>query len=130
MTGGADNALDFFSIAELRLSDNVIDPISFFLEIPEGWTDVEAEYVVRMPGFILETVQVIPANGKIEVVYDPVRLDADFPNIDLRRRQNLARGLADEIIITVYLSGQDGTGTPAQAAKMLTLVGEDIYDLN
>jgi hypothetical protein len=127
---GLDSGLDEFSIADLEISDDVVDPIHFFLDVPEEWTDVEAYFVIRMPGFILETGQAIPANGKIEVVYDPVRLQLDFPNIDLRGRSDQIRGLADEVIITIYLSGQDGSGTPTQAAKMFTLVGEDIYDLN
>ena len=125
-----DAGLDFFNIVDLGLEDDQIDPIRFMLEIPEGWTQVEAHYLIRMPGFILETGQAFPANGIIEVVYDPLRLKPDFPNIDLRRRQNLDRGLADEVIITVYLSGRDGSGTPTQAAKMLTLVGEDVYDMS
>lgn len=127
---GLESGLDDFSIAVLGLSDRVVDPIHLFLDVPEGWTDVEAYFVIRMPGFILETGQAIPANGKIEVVYDPVRLQSDFPNIDLNGRPDQIPGLADEVIITVYLSGQDGSGSPVQAAKMFTLVGEDIYDLN
>ena len=122
--------LDYFNIADLGEGDGEVDPIHFFLEVPEGWTDVEADFVIRMPGFILATGQASPANGTIEVVYDPVRLNSDFPNIDLSRRQDGQPGLADEVIVTVYLSGRDGSGTPTQAAKMLTLVGEDIYDMS
>ena len=125
-----DAGLDPFNIAELGLSDFEVDPIHFFLAVPAGWTNVEADYVIRMPGFILETGQATPANGKVEVVYDPIRLSADFPNIDLRRRQNLDAGLADEVMVTVSLSGRDASGAPVQAATLLTLVGEDIYDLN
>ena len=33
-------------------------------------------------------------------------------------------------MVTVYLSGRDDSGGPVHAAKLLTLVGEDIYDLN
>ena len=125
-----DAGLDDFNIADLGLSDLKIDPIHFFLAVPAGWTNVEAAYVIRMPGFILEAGQATPADGTVEVVYDPVRLKVDFPNIDLRRRQNRAQGLADEVIVTVYLSGRDASGAPIQAAKLLTHVGEDIYDLN
>ena len=135
-----DAGLDPFNIVQLGLygssncfADNQcveVDPIHFFLAVPAGWTNVEADYVIRMPGFILETGQATPAGGKVDAVYDPLRLKADFPNIDLFRRQNRRSGLADEIMITVYLSGRDASGAPVQAAKLLTLVGEDIYDLN
>ena len=107
-----------------------VGPIFFFLDVPAGWTNVETEYVIRMPGFILATGQGALTGGKAVVVYDPVRLSEDFPNLDLRRRQDRAPGLADEVMISVYLSGRDASGAPVQAAKLLTLVGEDIYDLN
>jgi len=125
-----DSGLDHFNIAELGLDEGVIDPIHFLLEVPAGWSNVEASYVIRMPGFILERGEATPVSGTVEVVYDPVRLSADFPNIDLTRRQNYEPGLSDEVIVTIYLSGRDGSGAPVNAAKLLTLVGEDIYDLN
>ena len=139
-----DAGLDHFNIAELTISDfdlradpsdpstkvPSIDPIYFFLDVPAEWTDVEADYVIRMPGFILETGRATPANDKVVVVYDPVSLSADFPNVDLRRRQDREPGLADEVMVTVSLLGRDASGAPVRAAKLLTLVGEDIYDLN
>ena len=126
--------LDHFTVADLglsgRLDDAEVEPIHFFLQSPAGWSDVEAHYVIRMPGFVLETGQATEANGSVEVVYDPVRLSADFPNIDLTRRQDMQSGLADEVMVTIYLSGRDASGAPANAAKLLTLVGEDVYNLN
>jgi len=122
--------LDQFSIADVAKGDGEVDPINFALAIPDGWTDVEAAYVIRMPGFILESGQSTPVGSTFEVVYDPVRLNADFPNIDLQRRQDQLPGLADEVIITVYLSGRDASGAAVNAAKMFTLVGEDIFNLN
>jgi len=64
------------------------------------------------------------------VVYDPARLSRDFPNIDLASRHGQARGLSDEVFISVLLSGNDPSGERQYAAKLLTLVGEDIYDKN
>ena len=125
-----DAGLDPFNIAELGLSDFEVDPIHFFLAVPAGWTNVEADYVIRMPGFIIETGQATPANGKVEVVYDP-SVSARISPISISfRRQDKQPGLADEVMVTVSLSGRDALGAPVQAAKLLTLVGEDIYDLN
>ncbi|MDP7339709.1 MAG: hypothetical protein QF786_10370 [Vicinamibacterales bacterium] len=122
--------LGHFSIADLGLSHVAVDPIRVFLDVPAGWTNVAADYVIRMPGFILKTGQATLTGGQVEVVYDPVRLHEDFPNIDLSRRQDDEPGLADEVMVTIYLSGTDSAGTSVNAAKLLTLVGEDIYDLN
>jgi hypothetical protein len=125
-----DAGLDAFNIASLGVRTSDLDPIHFFVDVPVGWTSVQADYVIRMPGFILETGQATLAGGQVEVVYDPVRLHEDFPNIDLSRRQDHQPGLADEVMVTIYLSGTDSAGTSVNAAKLLTLVGEDIYDLN
>ena len=125
-----NSGLDHFTIAELGLDAGVVAPIHFLFEVPAGWNNVEASYVIRMPGFILESGEGTPVNGTVEVVYDPVRLNADFPNLDLIRRQSYEPGLSDEVIVTIHLSGRDGSGAPVNAAKLLTLVGEDIYDLN
>ncbi len=127
-----DSGLDAaFSIAAVSLRGGGVAPVHLFVDIPEGWTSIEATYVIRMPGYILETGDLTPvANGKIEVVYDPAALSDDFPNIDLTSRSGSDQGLADEIVIGVYLGGMDAGGADVHAAKLFTLVGEDIYDLN
>ena len=45
-------------------------------------------------------------------------------------RHALVPGLADEVFVSVLISGTDQSGQPVYAAKHLTLVGEDIYNLN
>ena len=89
-------------------------------------------YTISMPGFILEEGALEPGEEVLEVVYNPVRLNRDFPNIDLRERGGVERepGLSDEVFISVLLSGTDASGQRVHAAKVITLVGEDIYDLN
>ena len=84
-----------------------------------------------MPGFILGEGTLEPGEEVIEVVYDPVRLREDFPNIDLSPRSGHGdAGLLDEVFISVLLSGTDASGQRINAAKIITLVGEDIYNLN
>lgn len=83
-----------------------------------------------MPGFILEDGALERGGEGLEVVYDPVRLHEDFPNIDLRERGGGEPGLSDEVFISVLLSGTDASGQRVHAGKVITLVGEDIYDMN
>ena len=83
-----------------------------------------------MPGFILEEGEFVIQGSVGDPVYDPVRLSRDFPNIDLTTRHGRFRGLADEVFVSVLLTGTDSSGLPAFAAQLITLVGEDIYDLN
>ena len=89
-----------------------------------------------MPGFILEEGTLEPGEEGLEIVYDPARLHEDFPNIDLQDRGGFEQeigadpGLSDEVFISVLLSGTDASGQRVHAAKVITLVGEDIYNLN
>ena len=92
--------------------------------------DVEGVYSISMPGFILEEGSLTQSARVLEVVYDPKRLNRDFPNIDLDPRHGFGTGLADEVFISMLLSGNDASGERQYAAKHLTLVGEDIYDMN
>ena len=83
-----------------------------------------------MPGFILEEGSLEPGAEVREIVYDPARLHEDFPNLDLTARGGVVPGLSDEVLISVWLSGADASGQRVHAAKLITLVGEDIFDLN
>ena len=105
-------------------------PVSFFPRVPDGWTDVEGVYTISMPGFVLEEGSLTRSAGAMGLVYDPARLNRDFPNIDLAPRHGFDGGLADEVFVSVLLSGNDASGERRHAAKLLTLVGEDIYDKN
>ena len=112
-------------------SDAPAEPVRFFPRIPEGWTNVEGVYTISMSGFILEEGTARQRGGVLEVAYDPRQLSRDFPNIDLRARHSHgAEGLSDEIFVSILLSGTNSSGQQAYAAKLLTLVGEDIYNLN
>ena len=105
-------------------------PLRFFPRIPEGWSAVDGVYTISMPGFILEEGTLEPGEEMLEILYDPTRLRGDFPNIDLRSRGGGEIGLSDEVFISVLLSGTDASGQRVHAAKLITLVGEDIYNLN
>ena len=122
-----------FGLPHLGFASNAgKEPIRFYPHIPDGWTDVDAAYTISMPGFILEEATVRLREETLQVIYDPVRLNQDFPNLELTQRpMGLGPpGLSDEVFVSVLLSGLDPSGNRAYAAKLLTLVGEDIYDLN
>ena len=125
-----DFGLHDISLYALRFDGHLPRPLRFFPRIPEGWSDVDGVYTISMPGFILEEGTLEPGEEGLEIVYDPVRLHEDFPNIDLRERGGGGPGLSDEVFISVLLSGTDASGQRVRAAKVITLVGEDIYNLN
>jgi len=131
-----DFGLPDFGLYALRFDGHLPGALRFFPRIPEGWSEVDGVYTISMSGFILEEGTLEPGEEVLDVVYEPVRLHEDFPNIDLRDRGGFERrtgaepGLSDEVFISVLLSGTDASGQPVHAAKVITLVGEDIYDLN
>ena len=88
-------------------------------------------YTINIPGFILEEGSLTESAGALKLADDPVGLSHESPNLDLRARHLCCdRRLSDEVFISVMLSGTDASGKRQYAAKLLTLVGEDIYDMN
>ena len=129
-TARIDFGLPDIALYALGFDGHLPAALRFSPRIPEGWSDVDGVYTISMPGFILEEGTLEPGEEVLEVVYDPARLQEDFPNIDLRERGEGEPGLSDEVFISVLLSGTDASGQRVHAAKIITLVGEDIYDLN
>ena len=120
-----------FGLPNLSFADIANRPgISFFPRVPESWTEVEGIYSISMPGFILEEGSLTQSGSTLKLVYDPVRLSREFPNIDISAWHQPQTGLSDEVFISVLLSGNDASGERQYAAKHLTLAGEDIYDKN
>lgn len=72
---------------------------------------MEASYTISMPGFVLEQGTVEEENGVVEVVYDPLTLSRDFPNIDLQSRHQFGAptGLSDEVFISILMEGTDSS---------------------
>ena len=83
-----------------------------------------------MPGFILEERTLTPKGRVLKLGYDPTQLNEDFSNIDSSARHTCESGVSDEVFISVLLSGAHASGQRVYAAKLLTLVSEDIHDLN
>ena len=118
--------LSFFS----RISADAPKPIQLFPRIPDGWTDVEGVYTISMPGFILEQGKLTQEEGALGLKFQPLILRLDYPNIDFTSRQDEDTvGYSDEFFITILLNGTDFSGKKVFAAKIITIVGEDIYDL-
>jgi hypothetical protein len=79
-----------------------------------------------MPGFILKHVQAAASGGSFQVVFDPVTLAQDFPNLDLTGRDDWQPGLSDTITISMLLRGQS-SGQPVARAAVVTLQGNQFY---
>jgi len=105
-----------------------VTPITISGTVPITLTGAVVDYTITMPGFILEHGQVSAANGTYTVVFDPVALARDFPNLDLigRDARNLP-GLADTFAIGLLLRGRDAGGNLAYRANSIVLQGEQVF---
>jgi hypothetical protein len=79
-----------------------------------------------MPGYILDHGQVMPSGGTYQIIFDPVALHEDFPNLDLMGRDDHSPGLADTFAIGLLLRGQSG-GSTVYRANTITLQGEQVF---
>jgi hypothetical protein len=109
-----------------RTVGEALTPIRITGAIPPGWGSVTLDYTIAMPGYILKHAQAAASGGSFQVVFDPVTLAADFPNLDLIGRDDWRPGLADTITIAILLRGQSG-GQPVARAAIVTLQGDQVY---
>jgi hypothetical protein len=93
--------------------------------VPAGLTGVEVAYTVRMPGFILVQDTILPTGSSFTIDYDPVALHQDFPNLDLTDKEAGWAGLADPVLISFLLSGQQ-EGLPVHRAGAVFLDGDEV----
>ena len=103
-----------------------LEPVSVEGVVPNGLSQPSVHYTIRMPGYILEQGELTPTNGSFEILYDPVALQSDFPNLDLIGRDRHQDGLADTVTIDVLLQGQR-SGVDDYHAATITLQGERVY---
>jgi len=106
--------------------DNQVPSITISGPIPSGLSDTVVDYTISMPGYILHHGQAEIANGGYSLVFDPVALHHDFPNLDLTGRDDWSPGLADTFAIGLLLTGQSGD-EPVFRANTITIQGEQVY---
>jgi len=85
---------------------------TFTITAPAGLNETQLSYTTTMPGFILEE----GTSNTLQYVYDPVRLRAQFPNLD-----------ADVVTISFLLAGVDASGDRKYFARQVALRGEELH---
>jgi hypothetical protein len=103
-----------------------VTPIVISGALPEGLDAVTVEYTISMPGYILEQGQAAIHDGWWEILFDPVALHQDFPNLELTGRDTWGPGLADTFSIGLLLSGERD-GQPVFQANTVTIQGEQVF---
>jgi hypothetical protein len=101
-------------------------PITITGTVPAGLNGVTVDYIISMPGYILEHDQVTPSGNTYQIVFDPATLHESFPNLDLIGRDEWRAGLADTFSIGLLLRGQSGSNTIYQA-NTITIQGEQVF---
>jgi hypothetical protein len=106
---------------------DTVTPITVTGVVPLGLSGATIDYTISMAGFILEHGQVTPTMGMYQVVFDPVTLNQDFPNLDLVGRDSWEdAGLADTFSIGLLLQGLSGD-EPVYRANAITIQGNEVF---
>jgi len=92
---------------------------------PAGMALRHGHVTAVMPGFLLETGDLPTSGGLLSYRYDPMALAVDFPNLDIDFSGTPQA--ADAISITLFASGRHADGSPAHAARVLTLHGQELF---
>lgn len=92
-------------------------PVTITITPPAGWSNIELYYTTVMPGFVLEEGK----TTNLTYVYDAVKLNRDFPNLDLPA--------ADTITMSFLVAGADITGKRQYFARQVLLQGEELLTL-
>jgi hypothetical protein len=104
-----------------------VTPIAIAGAVPAGLSDVTVDYTISMPGYILEHRLATIAEGTYEILFDPVTLAQDFPNLDaLGRHEPDGLGLSDTFAVGLLLRGQGGNG-PVYRANTVTIQGDQVF---
>jgi hypothetical protein len=105
-----------------------VTTVPITVPIPAGLANAVVSYTIRMPGFILEEGTLTPAGSTFTIVYDPLALHQDFPNLDLKAKDASVPGLTDPVLITFLLSGEQG-GQRVHRAGTVFLDGDEVHTL-
>lgn len=105
---------------------DTVQPVTIEGRVPADFDTAVMEYTISMPGTILEQGEVEPVDGRFEIVYDPVALRQDFPNIDLIGRDDRRPGLADTIMISMLMRWESGPVSVSRA-NTVTIQGQRIF---
>jgi len=109
----------------LHFGDQVT-PIIITGTLPSGLSNVQVDYTIHMPGFILEHGQATISGSTYQFVFDPATLAQDFPNLDLTARGDRVPGLSDTFSISIAAKGNAG-GQTIYRANVITIQGQQVY---
>ena len=93
----------------------------FNLITPEGWTDIQTYYTVSTESYVLDSGEMINWGNTLFYEIIPVRLSANFPNLETSGRGEGPSG-SDVITLTFVATGNDADGNPAIRARTFTLL--------
>jgi hypothetical protein len=94
--------------------------------IPVGLSDVELNYTIRMPGFILDQGTLTTTGNTFTLLYDPLSLHRVYPNIDLKAKESNRVGLSDPVWISFTLSG-NFRGLSISQIGVVFIDGEEVF---
>lgn len=95
-------------------------PLNFNVDAPQGWSNVQAYYVLRTPAYVLEQGTLRISGGSAFYQYNPQTLSRRHPQLEADARTEGAAA-SDEVTLTVAISGTDANGRPQVQTRTFTL---------
>jgi hypothetical protein len=106
--------------------DNEVTPLIITGTVPAGLSAAAVEYIISMPGYILAHGQATIDGDTYQLIFDPIALQQEFPNLDLLGRDSHKAGLSDTFAIGLLLQGQRGDSAIFRA-NTITVQGEQLF---
>ncbi|MBN1810353.1 MAG: hypothetical protein JXA14_00800 [Anaerolineae bacterium] len=97
------------------------------VSLPADLSNIQVSYTIRMPGVILDEGALVPSGHTFTIPYDPLALHQDFPNLDLKDREEYRNGLADPVLISYLVAGDQAGGGRVHLAGAVFLDGEEVF---
>lgn len=97
--------------------------------VPAGIQDATATVTAAMPGFLLQQGPVPVQARTFRYTYNPVALNRDFPNLDVRDSARRPASV-DLITLSFLVTGRDASGSPVASANTLYLREDELLSLS
>lgn len=104
-------------------------PYNFNFRIPEGWTDVQVEHTLTIPGFVLRDGPLPTSGGSFTFQHNPTNLSTAFPNVEVDARLS-GPAAADPVSLTFAVTGVDQNGQRQIRTRTFTILYDRLLTLD
>lgn len=94
------------------------DPFNFSMAIPADWREIEADFTVSTPGYVLDSGEPRIGGASVTYQYNPPQLSSTFPNLETGGEGPAA---GDLVTLTFAISGENASGRREIRTRTFTI---------